>query len=65
MPVEQVLYRAHAKATGGRNGRAVIPEGALDLKLTTPKELGGAPVAMVPIQSSCSRRVTALVFLEL
>lgn len=41
MPVEQVLYRAHAKATGGRNGRAVIPEGALDLKLTTPKELGG------------------------
>jgi osmotically inducible protein OsmC len=42
MSIEQVLYRAHAKATGGRDGRAVIPEGNLDLKLTTPKALGGA-----------------------
>lgn len=42
MSVEKVLYRAHATATGGRDGRAVIPEGKLDLKLTTPRELGGA-----------------------
>jgi osmotically inducible protein OsmC len=42
MPVEKVLYRAHATATGGRDGRAVVPEGKLDLKLTTPRELGGA-----------------------
>lgn len=42
MSIEQVLYRAHAKATGGRDGRAVVPEGNLDLKLTTPKALGGA-----------------------
>jgi lipoyl-dependent peroxiredoxin len=42
MAIEKVLYRSHAKATGGRDGRAVVPEGKLDLKLTTPKELGGA-----------------------
>src|SRR5260370_26619239 len=42
MSIEKVLYRAHSKVTGGRDGRAVVPEGGLDLKLTTPKELGGA-----------------------
>jgi osmotically inducible protein OsmC len=41
MSIEKVLYRAHAKATGGRDGRAVVPASNLDLKLTTPKELGG------------------------
>lgn len=41
MPVDQILYTAHATATGGRDGRAVIPESGLDLKLTTPTELGG------------------------
>jgi Ohr subfamily peroxiredoxin len=41
MSIEKVLYRAHATATGGRDGRAVVPEAKLDLKLTTPKELGG------------------------
>ena len=42
MSIEKVLYRAHAKATGGRDGRASVPEAGLELKLTTPKELGGA-----------------------
>jgi Ohr subfamily peroxiredoxin len=42
MSIEKVLYRSHAKSTGGRDGRAVIPDAKLDLKLTTPKELGGA-----------------------
>src|SRR5258708_3666793 len=42
MSIEKVLYRAHAKATGGRDGRAVVPESKLNLELTTPKELGGA-----------------------
>jgi Ohr subfamily peroxiredoxin len=42
MSIEKVLYRAHATATGGRDGRAVVPDSKLDLKLTTPKELGGA-----------------------
>lgn len=42
MSIETVLYRAHAKATGGRDGRAVSSDNVLDVKLTTPKELGGA-----------------------
>lgn len=42
MSIEQVLYRAHATATGGRDGRAVTDDGKVDLKLTTPKDLGGA-----------------------
>jgi Ohr subfamily peroxiredoxin len=37
-----VLYKTSAKATGGRDGRAATLDGALDLKLSTPKELGGA-----------------------
>ena len=45
MSIEIVLYRAQATATGGREGRAVVPEGNLDLKLTTPKALGGAGAA--------------------
>lgn len=42
MSVEKVLYRAQATANGGRDGRAVSSDGVLDIKLTTPKELGGA-----------------------
>jgi osmotically inducible protein OsmC len=42
MMVEKVLYRAQAKATGGRDGHAVSSDGVLDVKLTTPRELGGA-----------------------
>lgn len=40
--LEKALYQANATATGGRDGRAVSSDGALDIKLTTPKELGGA-----------------------
>jgi len=36
-----VLYKTSAKATGGRDGTAATLDGALDVKLTTPKELGG------------------------
>jgi Ohr subfamily peroxiredoxin len=42
MSIEKVLYRATAKATGGRDGRAISSDNVLDVKLTTPKELGGA-----------------------
>ncbi len=38
----QILYTAHATATGGRDGRAVTNDNHLDVKLNTPKELGGA-----------------------
>jgi Ohr subfamily peroxiredoxin len=37
-----VLYRTSARATGGRDGHSATLDGALDVKLTTPKELGGA-----------------------
>lgn len=36
-----VLYKTSAKATGGRDGTAATLDGALEVKLATPKELGG------------------------
>lgn len=42
MSIEKVLYRSNATATGGRDGRGVSSDGVLDVKLTTPRELGGA-----------------------
>lgn len=42
MRIEQVLYRASAEATGGRDGRAISSDGVLDVALPTPRELGGA-----------------------
>jgi Ohr subfamily peroxiredoxin len=41
-PFMQVLYTAQATATGGRDGRATSSDKALDVKLSTPKQLGGA-----------------------
>lgn len=41
MPVD-VKYTTQATATGGRDGRAKTADGSLDVKLTTPRELGGA-----------------------
>lgn len=41
MTLDKVLYTAHATSTGGREGTAKSPDGVLDLKLTTPKEMGG------------------------
>ena len=48
--VEKVLYKAHATATGGRDGRAVSSDGLLDVKLSPPKELGGTGGATNPEQ---------------
>ncbi|MCW7541237.1 organic hydroperoxide resistance protein [Aquabacterium sp. A7-Y] len=42
MKLDKVMYTAQATANGGRDGRAVSSDGQLDVKLTTPKELGGA-----------------------
>jgi len=36
-----VLYTTQATANGGRDGHAVTKDGSLDVKLSTPKELGG------------------------
>jgi len=41
MQTIKALYTATATATGGRDGRAVSSDGILDVKLTTPRELGG------------------------
>jgi len=37
-----VLYTTTATATGGRDGRARTADGAFEVTLATPKELGGA-----------------------
>jgi Ohr subfamily peroxiredoxin len=42
MSLDKVLYTATATATGGREGRAVSSDHALDIQLSTPRELGGA-----------------------
>ena len=41
MPVD-VKYTTAATATGGRDGRATTKDGTLDVRLATPKEMGGA-----------------------
>ena len=41
MPVD-VKYRTTGSATGGRDGEARSEDGAFQVKLATPKELGGA-----------------------
>ena len=42
MLIDAVLYQAQVKATGGRDGRAVSADGVLDVRLSIPRELGGA-----------------------
>ena len=37
-----VLYTTTATATGGRDGEAATKDGSFKVKLSTPKELGGA-----------------------
>ena len=41
MKIEKIIYTAHATSTGGREGTSKSSDGALDVTLTTPKELGG------------------------
>lgn len=41
MSLDKILYTAEAIATGGREGRAVSSDRALDVQLSTPRELGG------------------------
>jgi osmotically inducible protein OsmC len=42
MALEKVLYTAHATSTGGREGTSRSSDGVLEVRLSTPKELGGA-----------------------
>ncbi|HTA85792.1 MAG TPA: organic hydroperoxide resistance protein [Silvibacterium sp.] len=41
MKLDQVIYTAHAKSTGGRQGTSRTSDGYVDVKLTMPKEFGG------------------------
>lgn len=42
MKLEKVVYQGKAQSTGGRDGRTSSSDGSVDVKLVTPKELGGA-----------------------
>jgi osmotically inducible protein OsmC len=48
--VEKVVYQAHATSTGGRDGSTRSSDGLLDVKLTVPKEMGGAGGGVNPEQ---------------
>ncbi len=37
----KIAYKTTASATGGRDGKAATADGSFEVKLTTPKELGG------------------------
>ena len=41
MSLEKTVYTAHAKATGGRDGRVTTDDQLLDIQLAVPKEMGG------------------------
>ncbi|WP_294770604.1 organic hydroperoxide resistance protein [uncultured Rhodoferax sp.] len=48
--IEKVMYQAHAKSTGGRDGTTRTSDGLLDLKLAVPKEMGGPGGGVNPEQ---------------
>ena len=48
--VEKVVYRAHATSTGGRDGTSKTSDGLLNVKLTVPREMGGAGGGVNPEQ---------------
>ncbi|HEY0745644.1 MAG TPA: hypothetical protein VGD63_03025 [Steroidobacteraceae bacterium] len=41
MLTEKVLYSTRVKATTGRHNQVVSSDGILDLKVTSPREMGG------------------------
>ena len=48
--IEKVIYQAHAKSTGGRDGTTRTSDGLLDVKLAVPKEMGGPGSGINPEQ---------------
>lgn len=48
--LDKRLYTATATATGGRNGHARTDDGALDLRIVPPAQLGGAGAGTNPEQ---------------
>ncbi len=45
-----VIYRTSARATGGRDGHSATLDGAVDVQLAVPKEMGGAGGGVNPEQ---------------
>ncbi|MBC7386123.1 MAG: organic hydroperoxide resistance protein [Cryobacterium sp.] len=50
MKIEKILYRAEAKVTGGRDGKAMASDHSFDLTLAPPKEMGGSGKGANPEQ---------------
>ncbi|MEO8924953.1 MAG: organic hydroperoxide resistance protein [Caldimonas sp.] len=51
MSPDKILYAGHATSTGGREGTSKSDDGVLDVKLTTPKSLGGnGAIGTNPVQ---------------
>jgi Ohr subfamily peroxiredoxin len=48
--VEKVVYQAHARSTGGRDGVSRSSDGLLDVKLAVPEEMGGGGGGVNPEQ---------------
>lgn len=48
--LEKILYTAHARTTGGREGKSSTSDGVLSVDLTPPKEMGGSGTATNPEQ---------------
>ena len=55
MSIETVLYRAQAKATGGRDGHATSSDGVLDVQAQHAARNSVALAAPAPTRNSCSR----------
>lgn len=50
MQLEKILYTAHTKAIGGRDGQATSSDGKLNIKLSPPTEMNGAGAGVNPEQ---------------
>jgi lipoyl-dependent peroxiredoxin len=48
--LEKVVYTAHAHTTGGRDGKSASDDGKLEVRLSPPKEMGGAGTGTNPEQ---------------
>lgn len=48
--LDKVVYTAHAHTTGGRDGKSASDDGKLEVKLSVPKEMGGAGAGTNPEQ---------------
>lgn len=50
MTESKVMYQTTAINTGGRNGESRLPDGSFSIKVSTPKQMGGAGQGSNPEQ---------------